>query len=348
MSYKHLFPNTSMIIGVFFCLWLSSCESRKSTPVWQQQDLDELSAHTLPEPSKANPEVKAATSPSKTAAISYPPVRFLSYNIKNYLTMNRGYQVQSRGSKNTNQPKPTKEINALVSIITSAQPDIVGLCEIGTKQDLADLQEKLHQQGLHLPHSHFTRGADPVRSLAILSKFSIADTHKAKKLYYTINGTRLQMSRGILDVTIDLPHRQVRFLGAHLKSKRPSKTADQALMRRQESMLLRKHADMILSQHPEKPLILYGDLNDTRRSLPLSILRGRSESPLSLSSIELKDSSSQTWTHYWSYEDIYSRLDYVMVNHAASRHIDRKESAILNPTNWKTASDHRPLLVIIK
>ena len=119
-------------------------------------------------------------------------------------------------------------------------------------------------------------------------------------------------------------------------------------MRRQESMLLRKHADNILTEDPHTQLIIYGDLNDTKRSKSLSTLRGRSQSPLSLSSIELEDSRGETWTHYWNYEDVYSRFDYVMVSPAATRHIDRKKSAILNPENWEKASDHRPLLVIIK
>jgi len=331
MSYNLFSKNTSILIGVFFCfcLLLPACEEKKSTPVWQQETLTKPAAEALLYKKEPHQD--------------YPPVRFLSYNLKNYLTM-----TTYKGGHESLRSKPSEETEAITNIITDAQPDILGICEIGTQEDLTRLQKRLSHQGVHLPHTHITQGADPVRSLAILSRFPITEKPTVENLYYSIDDSRLQMSRGILDVTIQLPERKVRFLGAHLKSKRPSRRADQEIMRRQEANLLRKHADSILTRDPQTQLIVYGDFNDTKRSHTLNTLRGRSRSPLSLSSIEIKDSRGETWTHYWNYEDIYSRFDYVMISPATTRHINKKQSSILDPDHWKKASDHRPLLVIIK
>ena len=318
--------SASIFIGVFFCLFTSSCDDRKNTPTWEQK---EIVTPSYQQASKAQPLDK--------------PVRFLAYNLKNYLTY-----TQETSDGKISRSKPEQEIAALTEVIATAKPDILGICEIGTIEDLDDLKNRLKAQGINLPHSHLTRGADQTRSLAILSRFPIVKKNKPEQSHFSLNGIKFQISRGILDTTIQLPNQQIRLLGVHLKSKRSSQIADQALIRKNESMLLRKHIDVILTENPDTELLVYGDMNDTRRSSTLDSLRGRSNSPLSLTILELKDSRNESWTHYWAQEDVYSRFDYIATNRQLKKRVNLQKSHILDPENWNAASDHRPLLVIFE
>ena len=345
MTFRHTnninsFKNASILVGVFFCLLASASGEKKQTPDWHQDQAK------LAESAQANSEVKRK-SPLKlkksAESAKSKEVRFLSYNLKNYLTMKRYADGKAHDSH-----KPESEITQLIDIIESAKPDILGVCEIGTDKDLKNLQTRLKKAGVDLPHSHRTYGGDSVRALAILSRLPILSWALPKKMSYQLDGRPFKLSRGILDVTIQLPDKKIRFLGVHLKSKRPSELADQELMRRNESILLRKHIDLILNTHPKTLLIAYGDFNDTKRAKAIYTVKGRSHSKNHMEMLELKDSRGENWTHNWKREDIYSRFDYVMVNKNLAPFINQKASRILDPENWDQASDHRALLLLIR
>ena len=330
-----------ILIGVFFCLLSNSCrESRNSTAQWHNADSSEteLNGNTTHHTSREETPVTAADTPAENHA----PVRFLAYNLKNYLTMRRYSAGETVYTK-----KPEAEIAALIEIIGSAKPDILGVCEIGKQADLIDLQHRLNAIGVKLPHIHRVHGSDRTRALGLLSRFPIISTGTPKVINYTIENMPFSISRGILDATVELPRRNLRLLGVHFKSKRPSKEADQALMRRNESLLMRQHIIEITKSDPEMHLLAYGDFNDTKSSKSVSSVRGRSNSHSYLNIIELLDQRGESWTHHWKHEDIYSRIDFVMANSRLKPFIDQKESKLLDHENWELASDHRPMLIVI-
>lgn len=329
----------SIIIGAFFCMLIAACNEEKSTPNWDQQGQEKAASNKNLSPSTRKPQNGSPRSQTDHKQA----VRFLSYNLKNYLTLRRFANGQT-----TYTSKPESEIKALVDTIRSARPDILGVCEIGTEKDLGNFQQRLKEAGIELPHTYRTFGADDVRSLAILSRYPILSTHTPTRRNYQLGGKPFQISRGILDAIIQLPNQQVRFLGCHLKSKRPIKEADQELMRRNESMLLRQHIETIMEAKPDTRLIVYGDFNDTRRSKAIYTVKGRTNSDNHLKTIELKDSRGETWTHHWKREDVYSRFDYVMVHKNLAPYIQVNNCRILDPKYWEQASDHRALLVIIQ
>jgi len=102
-------------------------------------------------------------------------LRFLAYNVENWLVMEERYDFDTRLSEK-NASKPEKEKAAVVEIVKSAQPDVLGVCEIGTKEDLAEIQARLKAVGLDLPHSHFSGGIDRTRHLGLLSRHPISST----------------------------------------------------------------------------------------------------------------------------------------------------------------------------
>lgn len=268
-------------------------------------------------------------------------VRFLSYNLKNYLWMKRQGELR---------PKPEEEVSALVDIITGANPDIIGISEIGTEKDLKDLQHRLRAKGLNLPYFSHASGSDPVRKLGILSRYEITEDTKSplSDLSYNIQGRTEYIRRGILDVKILTPLGSIHTLGIHLKSKRPIPEYDQALVRRNEAHLLRKRISKILKNDPESNLLVYGDFNDTKASTTIHYIKSDIGSTERLSALSLADNSGYYWTQYWKAEDIYSRFDWAFINKAMRPLVDREQSKIISHPQWYTASDHRPLLIVFR
>ncbi|MGB1260017.1 MAG: endonuclease/exonuclease/phosphatase family protein, partial [Akkermansiaceae bacterium] len=240
---NHFQSAALIIIAAFFSL--AACKNKAATPEWEQSQAEgtEQDAATITAQAADDKQAENGNTNKEpaTAEKSNKPVRFLAYNLKNYLTMGRyinGKRVQAS--------KPEEEIAPLIKLIVEAKPDVLGVCEIGSDADLADLQKRLKTAGIDLPHTHRAHGSDSVRALAILSRYPITATAKPAETGYKLGDIDFHISRGVLDATIKLPNREVRFLGCHLKSKRPIKEADQELMRRNESSILRKHINTIL------------------------------------------------------------------------------------------------------
>ena len=333
------------ILGAFLLLLLlPGCGKKTESAEWSGQTLEEAAA---------NPPVEEAVTPQAAppqATQENPegaPVqslRFLFFNVENWLTMDRYID----GKRQKSKAKPDKEKDAVVSVIVRSRPDVVGICEIGNKDDLTDLQLRLKQAGLDLPHTHHTGGADPVRRLALLSRLPITSTELLEDLPYELEGKQMKMSRGILDATVKTPLGPVRFLGAHLKSKREIPEADQEMMRRAEAHLMREHATKILTEDPSTQLIVYGDFNDTRQSSAIRTLRGPKGSPTNLGLSFLRDSRGETWTHNWEYQDVYSRFDYILFSRNLTEIVDWDYCRIIDDPEVLKGSDHRPLIFVLK
>jgi endonuclease/exonuclease/phosphatase family metal-dependent hydrolase len=276
-----------------------------------------------------------------------PPaeIRFVHYNLRNYLDMERRVDGEIRESA----PKPEKEKVPLVKTITLARPDILGVCEIGQEKDVADLHERLAKAGLDLPHRILVRAADEQRHLALLSRFPISADQSATKLTYQVDGTTLPFERGILDVTVDVsPDYHLRLVGNHLKSRREVPEGDQTVMRRNEALLLRQHVEKILAENPATNLLVYGDFNDTRNETPIKTIQGAFGTATYLRDLPLTDSDGCRWTYYWNFTDVYERIDFAFVNGALYSEVVRDHSFIVKADDWEKASDHRPLVVTIR
>ena len=267
---------------------------------------------------------------------------FCSYNLKNWLTMER-----SIGKPAT--PKPENERAQVVKMLVAIHPDILGICEIGTADDLAELQQRLQAAGLDLPYTELAHGGDPSRRLALLSRLPIKTRNTQTTLTYQIGTQTLPFQRGILDVTIAItPTFDLHLLGVHLKSMRTVSEADQSEMRRNEARLLRLHIDSIFSQEPDACILTYGDFNAHRNEPSLAEIMGSPRSSeTSLTDVLLRDANGEVWTHFWDTADIYSRLDYCFTSRLLRPHIDTRSSYVHSDRDFYKASDHRPLVLKI-
>ncbi len=332
---SHYLSTFLLIIIGLITFSSTSCEEKISTPDWSSITTEQpnesppdaqLPPTNLPSP---NLPTRQQVSSSKT------PIRFVCYNLRNYLTMHRGTEKKF---------KPEREVTAIIDNIIRASPDILGVCEIGTQADLEHLQRRLTTAGCDLPHSYLSVGADPYRRQALLSRFPI-HPNNVPKYTYNMKGKRHEVRRGILDATLQTPKGEIRLLGAHLKSKRPLAGYDQAEIRLEEAQILRKHASSILTV-PSRKLLVFGDMNDTKGSSTIRLMTGSKDRKLT--SIETFDKYGTKWTQYWAREDIYSRFDYVFASKSILPMIDKKASYILDTPPGDVASDHRALVIIIR
>lgn len=276
---------------------------------------------------------------------SAEPVTLVFYNLKNYLAMER----RVAGEVVADAPKPEAEIAAVMEGLVAIRPDILGVCEIGDETSLADLQGRLKEAGIDLPHTEMVRdSAGWNRNLALFSRYPIVSTNSRADYTYELDGTKHAFQRGVLDAKIAIsPTYHLRYVGLHLKSKREVPEGDEALMRLNEARLARQHIDRILEAEPGSNLVVAGDFNDLRHEAPVKTLQGTFGTPGYLSSLALADAMGFTWTHFWSFADSYSRFDYVLYAGGMKNEIDRKASGIHHWENWEEASDHRPLVVKI-
>lgn len=341
-------PKLGLLLAALILCALPSCDKPRGTKDWNTPGATPPPPATQTTPAPGPQADSGSTTPKtnpKTAAETTPTgLRFITYNVENWLTMDRYVDQQQLPSAS----KPEKEKQAVATILARHQPDVLGICEIGTREDLAELQALLKSHLLDLPHAHYTGGSDPTRHLAILSRFPFTATATPAKLDFQLNGTTFGMNRGILDASIQARGKSYRFLGVHLKSQREVKEGDQAQMRLHEAHLLRDHVDAILASEPTARLVVYGDFNEDWGTPPLKTIVGTYNTPSYLTAIRAKDQAGVHWTHYWEIHDSYSRLDYVTVSQTLRGDTDFSNSRILDDPEWHDASDHRPVMALFK
>jgi endonuclease/exonuclease/phosphatase family metal-dependent hydrolase len=277
------------------------------------------------------------------AAFGQETVTFAHYNIENYLEQDR-----REGSDIVLAPKPESEKNTVVRIISEIHPDILGVAEMGPEDQFREFQNRLEKIGLHLPFTEYVSGPDPDRHLALLSRFEIVARHSENVVEYDLNGQRSQVLRGFLDVTLQVNQAyRLRVIGAHLKSKLPNLSGE-ALLRRNEACLLRRHIDEVLDRDGDANLLVYGDMNDTKDQPAIQEIVGSRRRANRLVELPLTDEQGDYWTYYRRQSDTYDRIDYIIVNGVLSPQIDQRLSHIYRSKDWYSASDHRPIVAVIK
>jgi TatA/E family protein of Tat protein translocase len=225
-------------------------------------------------------------------------------------------------------PKPEDERVRVVKILAAIKPDILGVCEIGTADDLADLQKRLKAAGMDLPHTELAHGGDETRRLAIdvaaadqgaqfADRSQISDRHSDA----AVSAWHSRCDDQPITPTFDL-----HLVGVHLKSMREITEADQAQMRRNEARLLRKHLDSIFTKEPGARILAYGDFNEHRNQPAIGEVMGSPRtSDTAMQDVWLKDKDGEVWTHFWDAADTYSRLDYCFASRLLRPHIDLAE-----------------------
>lgn len=289
----------------------------------------------------------AAGSPASAA----DTFRVATYNLENYV-------LTAVGSR----PAKTEESRARIrKNILALKPDVLALQEVGGQAALRELQDSLAADGLSFPHAELVPGFDTNIQVAILSRFPIVARRFHSKESYLLQGRRFRVSRGFGEVDIQVNDRYIfTLLTAHLKSKRASDAADEGDMRLEEAKLLREKIDARLAANPRANLLVAGDLNDSKNSPALREImgaRGRprlvdtrpaERTPGAAPAAPPADRRSVTWTHFYAAEDLYSRIDYLLLSSGMAREWVETNTFVLATPEWGDASDHRPLVATFR
>ncbi len=269
------------------------------------------------------------------------------YNLRNYLrieTASEEHAAKARYDRETHRA-------AVTQMIVLGRPDLLAMTEMGDEDDLHDLQQRLTEAGLQLPHASRVYAAEGPRHLALLSRWPLLSQASEDDILLDPTQSRQRMRRGILDVTVGIDTGReasaLRIVAVHLKSRRPVPQGE-AVLRRLEASALRRHIEGIFAADPDTPLLVCGDFNATRDSEELREVMGVRGRDSYLFEIRLEDDRGQRWTYFYPESDSYERIDFMLANKPANRLIDREKSSVLWDMNWFTASDHRPLLVTLK
>lgn len=255
-----------------------------------------------------------------------------AYNVENWVLMER--------NGNADQLKPQAEREAVFKVLAQVRPDVLGVEEMGTANELDDLLGGLHEKGLDYPYREWIQGGDLTRHVALLSRFPIARRFSRTDYTYLLKGEPRPIERGILDVEVKVNDSySFRAVVAHLKSKRQSKIGDQAVMRLEEAKLMRAHIGKALKDNPRLNLIAMGDFNDTPESEAIRSIIG--EPPFNLFDLMPVDSKGGHDTHFWKARDLFSRIDYLITSPGLSNEYIEGSAHIADVPEWNDASDHR-------
>jgi len=120
----------------------------------------------------------------------------------------------------------------------------------------------------------------------------------------------------------------------------------------EEAKILREKIDARLASNPGLNLIVLGDFNDAPDSQPIKTVLGRGNRSLVDTRPAERTGNNQapptgraiTWTHFYAKEDVYSRMDYILLSRSMAREWEAAETYIPTLPNWGMASDHRPLV----
>ncbi len=277
--------------------------------------------------------------------------RVATYNVENYLDAPGG-------------ARPAKSEAARARVresICALKPDVIALQEIGSTNALLELQGSLKAGGLDLPDREHVTGFDTNIHLAILSRFPITARRPQTNDFFLLTGKRFRVSRGFAEVDIKVNERySFTLLEAHLKSKRTVAEADQADLRLEEAKILREKIDALLAADPQLNLIVLGDFNDLHDSPAIRAILGRGKKalvdtrPAERNGDDKPEAGRRTagrtiaWTHFYSKEDTYSRMDYICLSQGMAREWDAGETYVLSMPGWGLASDHRPLVATFR
>jgi endonuclease/exonuclease/phosphatase family metal-dependent hydrolase len=273
--------------------------------------------------------------------------RVATYNLNNYLDAPAG----TRHAKSDESKAKIRES------ILAIKPDVLAVEEMGTISALEELRGSLKAQGLDFPNWEYVCGFDTNIHVAVLSKFPFTSVRPQINDYFLLNGKRFRVSRGfaVVDVQVNTNY-SFTLIAAHLKSKRPIPAADEAELREEEAKVLHDKIEEAYAANPNVNLVVLGDLNDYKDAPSTKQVIGRGKHKLvdtrpaerngddPATPPRILNAPTVTWTHYFATEDLYSRLDYILLSPGMAREWVPSESYVLASPNWGKGSDHRPVV----
>ncbi|WP_269525550.1 endonuclease/exonuclease/phosphatase family protein [Coraliomargarita parva] len=276
---------------------------------------------------------------SALCSLGAEPVRVATYNLQNYLVMDRMVDGQWRPA----YPKPEPEKARIRAAILEVRPDILFLQEMGETMFLEELRTDLANAGLHYPYAVHFKAQDEVRQTAVLSRLAPKQVVKHRDLDFKYMDRRESVKRGLLEVSFEpVEGVMFRLFGVHLKSRwsDEKKDPESALRRVREAEACRDRVVARTLDLGERHYLVTGDFNDDLNSAPLRRFYQRGSLVLGWH-VPATDSRKEWWTHYYRKQGSYTTVDGFILSEALKPALKQDSACIYDAPGVLEGSDHR-------
>lgn len=264
-------------------------------------------------------------------------IRIASYNLKNYLIMDRRVD----GTWMRQYPKPEAEKESIQAILVEVQPDILVVQEIGGQAFLNELSDDLSAAGLEYPHTILMEGSDPERLTALLSRYKPRYIKQHDDLEYRYMDRKERVKRGLLEVGFvqGIPFT---LFSVHLKSRYTNDRRDplSAQWRLKEAEACRNRIIDRVDAKKIKHYCIIGDFNDNPNSAVMRRFYKRGDRIIGRQLLA-EDSRGETWTYLYSKERVYSTVDGFVLSPGLLSYVAPNSASIWDRTESEIGSDHR-------
>jgi endonuclease/exonuclease/phosphatase family metal-dependent hydrolase len=268
-------------------------------------------------------------------------LRVATYNLKNYLVMDRVVANQWR----PDYPKPEHEKTVIRRNILKQAPDILVLQEMGPVEFLEELRVDLAQEGLAYDHAVFLEGPDTERHIALLSTVEPLEVVEHVDLDFKYFDRREGVKRGMLEVSFGMPSGgEFKLFAVHLKSRftDDSRDPESALRRVREAEACRDRVIERTLDLGRDRFMIVGDFNDHPRSSTMRRFYRRGDLEIA-SLLPAADSLGHVWTYFYKKHGQYSRVDGFVVSSALFEYVESGRAHIVDSAGTLEGSDHRML-----
>jgi endonuclease/exonuclease/phosphatase family metal-dependent hydrolase len=280
----------------------------------------------------AQAQSENAATPRQPQAAPQPALSQLRVATYNVLNLFDGYDNPYKSDEST-APKNRWELAALRATIDALEADVLAVQEVENRRRARGAQcgaQAALPGGGELIEGNDPRGID----VGLLSRFPLVRTisHRMQPL-----DAELAPERGIARdfVVFELaigPKQRLLVMPLHLKSKRSASGDPQSnKWRKAEALAIADGIRELRKRGFDMPLVLLGDLNDTRDSEPLAPLFAKLQDACA----GLTD--EQRWTH--EYSGVKSQIDHVLFDGA----LKVLEASVLHQED--APSDHSPVQI---
>lgn len=271
-------------------------------------------------------------------------LKVATFNVENYGPADR---VTAAGYRKA-YPKPEAAKQALRTILRGLAADVVVLQEMGGQPYLDELKRDLAAEGLNYPFSVLLEAEDTDRHVALLSRRPLKTVVQHTDLAFKYFNVMTAVKRGLLEVVVETAAGEVTLWTLHLKSRFTDRPDDPMSGKRRagEATAIR---DCVLARFPDPAQALYliaGDFNDVKTSAAVRYLLKRGKTVIA-GLVPIADSHGEAWTYVYRKEDVYNRVDHVLVSPGLSARVRGGRGIIYDGPGALEASDHRPVMVTL-
>lgn len=217
------------------------------------------------------------------------------------------------------QSKFEEAVKKVAAHLKVVNADVLGLTEVGSRQDVQKLVQALKALGVDYPHWTVCKSDDTAtgQHVALLSKYpleGIEANYPQRGLYFTESDADQVDETGLskaMKATVTVQGNKIHCFVLHLKSERGGEDSDQRRLKQAELARCWSLPYLQKGEH----VVIMGDLNSERRHTVLRTLRGFEDifpELLQTGDINFFVKPKLRWTY--NYKGQYEQLDHILLS----------------------------------